>query len=198
MADAALPREATASPDAGSGAVMAASVPVRRAVPTFNEIYTTHFDFVWRSLRRLGVPPGAVADAVQDVFVVVHRRLAEFEGRASVKTWLFDIALRVASDHRRLLRRKGGLDALPDHLPDAAPGPDDALARAQALALLAKLLAELDADRRAVLVLAELEQMTAPEIAAELGINPRTVYTRLLAARQQFEALVARHRRRLR
>ena len=72
-------------------------VPVTSgAVPAFERVYEEHFDFVWRSLRRLGVPRSALDDAVQEVFLVVHRRLAEFEGRSSLKTWLFGIAVHIA------------------------------------------------------------------------------------------------------
>ena len=69
---------------------------------TFKEVYDEHFRFVWRSLRRLGVRESDVPDAVQDVFLVVHRRLAEFEGRSKVTTWLFGICFRVARDRRKL------------------------------------------------------------------------------------------------
>src|SRR4051812_45143312 len=80
--------------------------PQARPPPSFDAIYEEHFDFVWRSVGRLGVDAAAVEDAAQDVFVIAHRRLAGFEGRSSVKTWLFGIALRVSRDHRRSARRK--------------------------------------------------------------------------------------------
>lgn len=159
--------------------------------PTFEEAYEQLFDFVWRSLRRLGVPPAAVDDALQDVFVVVHRRLAEFEGRSSLKTWVFGIALRVARDHQRTARRKGGHEPLDPRIPDESPGPVESLARAEAMRELDRILATLDEDKRTVFILAELEQMTAPEIAEALGINPNTVYSRLRAARRAFDALAA-------
>ena len=87
------------------------------------DIYREHFDFVWRSLRRMGVAPGSMDDAAQDVFLVVHRKLASFQRRSSVKTWLFGIVMRVAHDHRRSERGKGdplryeeatALDSWPD------------------------------------------------------------------------------------
>src|SRR3954470_18698677 len=73
---------------------------------TVTAVYEAHVDFVWRGFRRLGVPASRLDDAVQDVFLVVHRRLDSFEVRSSVKTWLFGIALRVARDHHRSRRRK--------------------------------------------------------------------------------------------
>lgn len=152
----------------------------------FADVYRDHFGFLWRSLRRLGVQESALDDAVQEVFLIVHRRLAEFEGRAPLRSWLFGIALRVASQHRRTLRRRPE-DALPPELPATqTTGPDEDAARAQAVRRVYAALDELDDDKRAVFVLAELEQMTAPEIAAALSIKLNTVYSRLRAARQRF------------
>jgi RNA polymerase sigma-70 factor (ECF subfamily) len=161
-------------------------------------VYEQTFDFAWRSARRLGVSSGAVDDVVQDAFVVVHRRLSEFEGRSSVKTWVFGILLRVVSDHRRTLRRKGGHAELPheDVLVSQGSLPTDALEARQAASLLHALLDELDDDKRTVFVLAELEELAAPEIAEALSIPVNTVYSRLRAAREAFERALARHRAR--
>jgi RNA polymerase sigma-70 factor (ECF subfamily) len=170
--------------------------------PSFETVYEEHFDFAWRSARRLGVAEAAVDDVVQEVFLVVHRRLSEFEGRSSLKTWIFAILLRVVSDWRRTQRRKGGLTSL-DQIAEGgevedekAACPAGALEQAQAVRLLHRLLAELDEDKRAVFVLAELEQETAPEIADVLGIPLNTVYSRLRAARIEFDKALARHRAR--
>jgi RNA polymerase sigma-70 factor (ECF subfamily) len=161
------------------------------APPRFEQVYEATFDFVWRSLRRLGVPEAALDDAAQDVFVVVHRRLPEFAGRSSLKTWVFGIAQHVASDHRRLLRRKGGHEQLDPTMPDAAPDPAELTARAEAVRELDRVLAALDEDKRAVFILAELEQLTAPEIAEAVGVPLNTVYSRLRAARRAFEAALS-------
>lgn len=157
----------------------------------FDEVYDSHFDFVWRNLRRLGVPRSAIDDAAQDVFLVVYRRLAGFEGRSSLRTWLAGIALRVASDHRRLVRRKGTHEPLSDGHADPSPGPEEMAARGEAGDVLHALLERLDDDKRAVFVLAELEQMTAPEIAEALGVGLNTVYSRLRLARQRLEEALA-------
>ncbi len=153
----------------------------------FAEVYREHFDFVWRSLRRLGVDERELDDAAQEVFVVVHRRLADFEQRSSLRSWLFSILLRVASQHRRTLRRRPET-ALEDE-PVASEGTDQeqALVQARALRLVYAALDALDEDKRAVFVLAELEQMTAPEIAEVLGLKLNTVYSRLRAARRDFD-----------
>lgn len=160
------------------------------------EVYERSFDFVWRSARRMGVAEAALDDVVQEVFLVAHRRLADFEGRSRVQTWLFGILLRVVSDHRRTLRRKGGLAPLPDVLPDESTTrcPAERAETAEKVRLLHALLDTLDDDKRAVFVLSELEQMTAPEIAEALGVNLNTVYSRLRVARKKFDEALARHR----
>jgi RNA polymerase sigma-70 factor (ECF subfamily) len=154
---------------------------------TFNQIYDQYFDFAWANLRRLGIPAAHLEDAVQELFIVVHRRLGEFAGRSSLKTWLAGIAWRIASEHRRHESRKGGAEPLPETL--VAPGCDPlgAAVHAEALRRLDSLLAQLDEDKRAVFVLAELEQMSVPEIAQALAVNVNTVYSRLRAARRTFD-----------
>jgi RNA polymerase sigma-70 factor (ECF subfamily) len=154
-------------------------------------VYEQLFDFVWRSLRRLGVPRAGIDDAVQDVFVVVHRRLAAFEARSSLRTWVFGIALRVARDHRRRARRKGGHAPLDARIPDEAPGPAESLARSEAVRELDRILGGLDEDKRAVFVLVEIEEMSAPEAAVALGANVNTVYSRLRAARREVLAALS-------
>jgi RNA polymerase sigma-70 factor, ECF subfamily len=159
-------------------------------------IYEEHFDFVWRSLRRLGVPLSAVDDAAQDVFVVVHRRLSEFEGKSRLKTWLFSIALNVAQHYRRALARRPqefGRELDEEFVDVGSASPQDETLRAEAARLVQSLLESLDDEKRAVLVLAHLEQMPAPEIAEALGIPLNTVYSRLRLARRQFDAALRRH-----
>ena len=165
---------------------------------TFDGVYREHFAFVWRSAKRLGVNEASIDDAVQEVFVVVHRRLADFEGRSSVRTWLFGIAVRVVRDHRRAARRRdpGGPPIDPDTLRTSDSGPGETAEKAEAVRLLHALLDELDDERREVFVMVELEQMGMPEIAEALAINVNTAYARLRAARQEFEEALARHRAR--
>jgi RNA polymerase sigma-70 factor (ECF subfamily) len=166
--------------------------------PGLPEIYAQHADFVFRNLRRLGVIESAIDDAVQDVFLVVHRRLGDFEARAQVTTWLFGIVLRVAQSYRRsAMRRRARLSDTPaseiDEVPVAtSESPIDLLERREATTLLHRLLDELDDDKRAMLVCIELEQMTVPEAAESLGLNLNTAYGRLRAARAAFNDAVAR------
>jgi RNA polymerase sigma-70 factor (ECF subfamily) len=164
---------------------------------TFLDLYETHLSFVWNGVRRLGVPESAVEDVVQEVFLVVHRKLGDFEGRSSLKTWLFGIALRVVRHHRRRQRSQRYSGEIETHEVDAlvdpkSPSPQQSAESGQMRATLHRLLDELDDEKREVLVLAELEQMTAPEIAEVTGTNLNTVYWRLRMARQEFERLVTR------
>jgi RNA polymerase sigma-70 factor (ECF subfamily) len=185
-------------PAAPSSSSASSSASRPRPTPSFDDVYEQTFDFAWRSARRLGVATSAVDDIVQDAFLVVHRRLPEFEGRSSVRTWVFGILFRVVSDHRRTLRRKGGLSELPhdDVLSGHGRGPAESLERRQAADVLHALLDELDDEKRTVFVLAELEELSAPEIAEMLGVPANTVYSRLRAAREGFERALARHRAR--
>ncbi|AKU94097.1 RNA polymerase sigma factor RpoE [Labilithrix luteola] len=185
--------------------VRAAALPLVEPdeVPNFERLYEQYVDFVWRSARRLGVSDDALDDVVQKVFLVVHRQLGGFQGRASYKTWIFSILLRVVQDHRRYLRRRvpswlvSADDAGLDHVVDTErPSPFDAVVQADAARLVEELLGALDDDKRAVFVLAELEQMTLPEIAQATGVNVKTIHSRLRAARAEFERAADRWRAR--
>ena len=158
------------------------------AIPTFDEVYAAHFAFVWRILRTFGVADAALEDAAQDVFVVVHRRLAEFEGRAAITTWLFAIARRVAQAHRRK-DKDGRTDPL-DEEPAGAADTFAAVSRAQAAATVMAILDTMDEDKRIVFALVELEQLSVPEVARMLDINLNTAYSRLRLARHAFELAV--------
>ena len=175
---------------AGFGDV--ASDSEQRAVTfDFDALYREHFAFVWRSLRRLGVPQHALDDAAQEVFVVVHRRARELNLQTSPKACLFGIAQRVASDQRRWVRRKGHTLPLAEEPAGASASPLDQAMQREASALVLAFLDQLDDTRRAVFVLSELEQLTAPEIAQALSANLNTVYYRIASARRAFVAYVA-------
>jgi RNA polymerase sigma-70 factor, ECF subfamily len=156
-------------------------------------LYRAHFQFVWRSLRRLGLRDSSVEDALQDVFLVAHRKLATFEGRASHRAWLFAIAIRVAAEHRR---RDGRLILDPDASLSSAH-PDSTFELRQRMQLLDRLLAGLSDEQRAVFVMAEIEQFSVPEIAEALGEKLNTVYSRLRLGRERFERALDRHRKQL-
>ncbi len=164
--------------------------------PTFDVVYEAHVDYLWRAARGMGVSPSQIDDVLQDLFLVVHRRLPEFEGRASVRTWLTRILVRVVSEHRRRFRRKesGHDELVEDSLDTQQPTPADEAARNQAVALLSEILGTMDEDQRVVFVLAEIEQLPVPEIAASLEVNVNTVYSRLRLARKDYEKQLARLR----
>jgi RNA polymerase sigma-70 factor (ECF subfamily) len=164
----------------------------------FDRLYREHFRFVWRTVRRLGLPGAAVDDVVQEVFLVVHRRLGDFEGRSSAKTWLYGIVRRVVSDHRRTLRRRPALASAEARAADVdavaceEQGPEAFAEQAERVRLLHRLLAELDDDKREVFILAELEGLTLAEIGEALDVNANTIASRLRAARREFEAALDR------
>lgn len=164
--------------------------------PSFDEVYAAHADYLLRVARGMGVSTSQVDDVLQDLFVVVHRRLAEFEGRASMETWLTRILVRVVSERRRRFRRKEGSheEFVEDALDSQHPTPESEAARNQALAILSQILASMDEDHRVVFVLAEIEQMGVPEIASSLALNLNTVYSRLYRARKDYERHLARIR----
>jgi RNA polymerase sigma-70 factor (ECF subfamily) len=163
----------------------------------FGDVYASNVGFVWRVLRGMGVSDALVEDAVQDAFVVVHRRLDEFDGRFSIKTWLFAIAYRIASDYRRKIKRAAH-EPLNEALPDRAPTPAESAEQSEALHLFEELLDVLDENQRIVLILAEIEGMTAPEIAAITATPLNTVYSRLRRARAQLSEALAERKERLR
>lgn len=153
-------------------------------------LYVEHFQFVFRCLRRLRVRPASLEDAVQDVFLVAHRKLDAFDGRAGHKGWLFAIAMRVAAEHRR---RDSRLQLDPD-ASAATAHLDKTLELRQRIDLLDRVLDTLSDEQRAVFVMAEIEQFTVPEIAEALGVKLNTVYSRLRLARSHFERALARQR----
>jgi RNA polymerase sigma-70 factor (ECF subfamily) len=159
----------------------------------FDAVYQQHCDFVWRSLRRLGLAEDELPDATQEVFLSVFRYWDRFEQRASLRTWLFAIARGVARDHRRASRRRTA-QSLDARWVDVRSRPLDEVETREAARLVSALLEKLSEPKRLVFVLAELEQLPLPEVAEMLGINLNTAYSRLRAARQQFEAALGRHR----
>lgn len=161
--------------------------------PTFDQVYADTFPAVWRTARRLGVVESAVDDVVQEVFVTVYRRLDQFEGRCALKTWVFGILMRVVNNYRRTRRRKGAGHATssvvgdPDIVVDSGADPLELASRSEAGRILNEVLATLDEGKAAVFVLAEIEGLTVPEIAEATDTNVNTVYSRLRAARKEFE-----------
>lgn len=157
-------------------------------------IFREHGAFVWRALRRFGVAPADVDDACQEVFVVVYRKLREYEGRSELRTWLYGIAVRVAAAHRRKSHVRHELvqeEPVEPERPLAAD-PETALSDREALALLDRALEALDDEKRAVFVLYEVEGLEMPEVAEAVGCPLQTAYSRLHAARREVERSMRR------
>lgn len=155
--------------------------------------YEAHADFVWSSLQRLGVRTPDLEDVLQEVFVVVHQRMHTFDGSSKATTWLFGIALRVASAYRRrgFRRRETSVAAPPE--PDVASvSPEDDLAAAESRRRLEVLLDEMELEKRAVFVMFEIDELSCEEIGHLLGIPVGTVYSRLSAARKSFQKALVR------
>jgi RNA polymerase sigma-70 factor, ECF subfamily len=162
----------------------------------FQDLYERHFDFVWRTLRHLGVSEADLPDACQEAFLVVYRRYPSFVARAKVTTWMFQICFNLARDRRR---RAHGRNEVQDELAvDAAPDPRlDPHAEAERRDTLARLQAVLDGmevGQRAAFIAFELEGMTGPEAAAAMEVPLPTAYSRQRLARAAFRAAMARAR----
>jgi RNA polymerase sigma-70 factor, ECF subfamily len=154
-------------------------------------LFRAHAGFVAGFLRRLGVEPPELDDAVQEVFLTAHRRGGFVAGAAQPTTWLAEIALRVASDMRRSRRRRDSRAAAAP-IPEGGATPFDALAAAESLERVQRALDTLSLEHRAVFVLFEIEGASCESIAAGLGIPLGTVYSRLHAARRGFQEAHAR------
>jgi len=160
----------------------------REDCTTPEQAFEQHFSMVWRNLRRLGVAPSALDDAAQDVFLVLHRRWFDFQHQSSLKTWIYGILLRVASDHKRRARReRARWSPEPSEIESPAELPDRILQQREASRLLHIALSQLDDKERQMLVLVDLEEGSVVEAAEALGINLNTAYSRLRRGRQSFE-----------
>ena len=162
------------------------------------QAYEQHADFVWRTLRRLGVVEAEARDATHDVFLIVHAQLAHFEGRSSLNTWLFTICRSVARDFRRRQRLGQQLtaDAELDDEIDLRADVGRAVEHHQQLAELERVLSTLSTEQRNVFILFEIEKMTGEELTDALGIPLGTVYSRLALARKAFREELERARAR--
>jgi RNA polymerase sigma-70 factor (ECF subfamily) len=151
-----------------------------------------HYDFVWRSLRRLGVAEGDIDDGVQRVFLIASRKITAIKA-GSEPSFLFQTALRVAADIRRTLRRRREV-VIEDSgdAADPAPGPEDLVDLRRARVCLDEILDLMSLELRAVFALFEIDQMTLTEIAELLGVPRGTVASRLRRARADFRARARR------
>jgi len=152
------------------------------------EIYRENVNYVWRALSHLGVQPADIADVAQDVFVTVQRRLSSFEGRSSLRTWIYGICLRTVSDYRSraFRRREIPQEELPEQ--ESVATQHQTLHEGQLRKRLVKLLECLKPEQREVFVLYEIEELTMREVAMAVDCPLQTAYSRLHAARDQLKA----------
>lgn len=178
-------------PDVDRAPPGAANPPVPA---TFEQLYHEHFDFTFRTLRNLGVPPAALPDAVQEVWLAVHRQLSQFEGRSSHRTWLFSIALNTARNQRRWQRRHQNTTPLPDDMPDPSADLEQEHADRETLGFVHEFLGTLDEPRRVLFISQLLEELSAEETAQLLGVERAQVYHRVRDLRRAFKRWVLARR----
>ena len=153
--------------------------------PSVDHVIREHGPYVGRCLRYLGVPERELEDACQEVFLTVHRKLGGFEGRSALRTWLHGVCRFTAREQRRRAarRREQSLEEY-ECEPVAEPGRVQAnAARADDRHLLMRLLDGLDEEKREVIVLYEVEQLSMKEVAELMNCPLQTAYSRLHAAR---------------
>ncbi|MEY4548529.1 MAG: hypothetical protein RL685_4724 [Pseudomonadota bacterium] len=166
---------------------------VAAGVLRFDAVYEEHFDFVWRSLRLLGIPTESLEDAVQDTFSVVARQLGTFEGRSQLNTWLFQILRRVAANYRRTYRRKGSQLTALEEAPSQEPTPHAHVEAVEVARVVDRFCSGLSPEARELFVLAVLEDAPAREVSAALGVPIAVVYSRVHTLRDGLRrALAAR------
>jgi RNA polymerase sigma-70 factor (ECF subfamily) len=174
----------------------APSAPATHLPPRLQELFVAHGPFVCRSLRYLRVREADLDDALQEVFLVVHQRLDDYQERGSVRAWLYSICTRVAHAHRRKLGRRRETTFAMVSTPPAAPTQLEHIADREALALGRRLLEQLPPQQRQVFLLYEVEDMSMAEIAQALDCPLQTAYSRLHKARKRVQDEVERIRER--
>ena len=158
----------------------------------FARLYENYFSFTWRVLGHLGIPDHTLDDAVQEVWLVVHRRLPNFEGRSALRTWLFGVAFNVARNQRRAeSRRREQLTDEPPHT-DSPPDPEQIREGSEAWERVQRFLSTLDEQRRAIFVCNLLENLSALETARATSLDVSTVYQRVRSLRQSFKVWLGR------
>jgi RNA polymerase sigma-70 factor (ECF subfamily) len=165
---------------------------VEGSTPEFREIFSREFSYVWHTLRRLGVREADRLDLTQEVFVTVHGALADYDPARPLRPWLFGIAYRIALRYRALVRHER--EVLSDEIQavDQGLAVDETLARKEREELVAAAIAKIDLVRRAVFIMCEIDGIPMPEVAHAFGISVNTGYSRLRAAREDFEAAARR------
>lgn len=155
-------------------------------------VFESYGDLLFRHLQRLGVRDADASDALQDALLVIHRRLGDYDSERAIEPWLYGICVKVAASYRRRahVRREAPSELIAEQPDDTNAGPEARLEAHQARTRLGALLDRLDPERRAVVVMFELEEMSCERIATLLGVPVGTVYSRLHTARRELEKAV--------
>ncbi len=156
-------------------------------------LYNEHADFVWRSLLRLGAPRDVAEDLLHEVFLVVRRRLQDFDRERSIRAWLYGIARGIAANHRRG-RSRAAQRLRKVATPSPPPTPEEGLERRKAAAFVARFLDQLDPPRRRVFELMDIEGLSGPEVSALLELPVMKVHTLRRSARRRFAAALDERR----
>jgi RNA polymerase sigma-70 factor (ECF subfamily) len=159
----------------------------------FRRVFEEEYDYVYHSLRRLGVHTRDLEDVVHDVFVEVYKSFGRYDRARPIKPWLFAFAFRFASTYRRLARHRVALGGDDEAVAGDAPA-DETMEKKDAARILEGALATMSVELRGVFVLYEIDEAPIKEIASSLGIPVNTAYSRLRLARAAFESYVAEAR----
>lgn len=187
----------------GSGSLQAPSVEAAadlsataaRGAPDFDRLFQSECSYVFHSLRRLGVHERDLEDVAHEVFLVIHKKLPEYDPSRPLRPWIFAFAFRFASDYRRLARHRREQIRDDDHEPpDSGPDVGERIDAERSRKLVLEALEVLDLDKRAVFVMHEIDGTPIPAVAVALGIPVNTAYSRLRLAREAFTAQVKRLR----
>ncbi len=154
---------------------------------SFDVFFRANFAYVLHCLRRLGVMDADLDDVAQDVFVAVHRHFSEYDANRSAKAWLFSFAARTAANYRRLARHRHETREVPGE--DRSRDPELSMYRAEQLAWIRSTLLRMKEDRRNVLIMHDMDGLSAPEIAAVLDLPLNTVYSRVRRGREEFRKI---------
>jgi RNA polymerase sigma-70 factor (ECF subfamily) len=170
------------------------SPPSSQSGPDLAALFDEHFDYVWATLRRLGVRHADREDLVHEVFLKVHARIADYDAARPMRPWLFGFAYHVAADHRRLARHRVEVIGAPAEAIAHDTPADERIATRENREDLLAALDEINLARRALIVMHDVDGMSVPKIAETLEIPLNTAYSRLRLAREALAAAVTKLR----
>jgi RNA polymerase sigma-70 factor, ECF subfamily len=167
--------------------------PTASSDPDFRRLVEEHARFLFRALRHLGVRESDLDDVCQDLFIVAHRKYRDFRGDSSLRTWLYGIAVRLASEHRRRAYVRREIPTSEPPLTSAPSNGVEQVEQQELRELFNTILDGLDDDKRAVFVLYEVEELDMKEIAEAVNCPLQTAYSRLHSARRYVAEAVRQH-----